>query len=64
MNSPYSCEAFAVIPDDILFNRHDHSKPYPGDNGILFELKDGLEPLGDDFFSGISGLQEIEIEDE
>jgi hypothetical protein len=32
------CEAFkdAVIPDDILMGKFDHTKPYPGDNGICF----------------------------
>jgi hypothetical protein len=31
------CKPFARIPDDIWFGKHDHTKPYPGDNGILFE---------------------------
>ena len=31
------CDAFADIPKAILGNDHDHTKPYPGDNGILFE---------------------------
>jgi hypothetical protein len=26
---------------EILANKHDHHDPYPGDNGILFEAKDG-----------------------
>jgi hypothetical protein len=33
------CKAFKWIPSDILTGRHDHRKPYPGDNGILFEPK-------------------------
>jgi len=32
------CDAFPDgAPDDIVFNRHYHITPYPGDNGILFE---------------------------
>ena len=36
-----ACQAFPKgIPDEILFNRADHRKPYPGDRGIRFEEKD------------------------
>lgn len=31
------CDAFSDIPNTILRNEHDHHKPYPGDNGIMFE---------------------------
>ena len=32
------CKAFPKrIPEDILVGRNDHSKPFPGDNGIRFE---------------------------
>jgi len=35
------CRAFPKkIPPEILTNRHRHTKPYPGDNGILFEPHD------------------------
>ena len=36
---PY-CEAFPQgVPKEILYNRVDHKKPYPGDNGIQFERR-------------------------
>ena len=35
-----SCDAFTdTIPQDILASVFDHRKPFPGDNGILFEPK-------------------------
>ena len=35
-----SCDAFPdVIPQDIIEGVFDHRKPFPGDNGILFEPK-------------------------
>jgi len=34
----FICKAFPVgIPDKILTGERDHTKPFPGDNGILFE---------------------------
>ena len=34
----FICKAFPKkIPDEIMFGGFDHTKPYPGDNGIRFE---------------------------
>jgi hypothetical protein len=34
----YSCEAFPrAIPEEILTGEHDHTKPFEGDKGIMFE---------------------------
>jgi len=35
------CKAFPKgIPDEIAFGNNKHLKPFPGDNGIQFELKE------------------------
>lgn len=37
---PLTCKAYPNgIPRDLFYNDMDHTKPYPGDNGILFEPK-------------------------
>jgi hypothetical protein len=34
----FACDAFPKkIPYDILVGKHDHTSPYLGDSGILFE---------------------------
>jgi hypothetical protein len=38
------CVAFPYgIPDDILEGQTDHRKPVEGDDGIIFELREGAE---------------------
>ena len=32
------CDAFERIPSDISKGLDDHKKPYPGDNGVQYEL--------------------------
>jgi len=35
------CNAYKnKIPEEIYTGKHDHKKPFPGDNGVRFELKD------------------------
>lgn len=39
----WTCDAFpagAGIPEPILTDEHDHTKPYDGDHGIRFEPKE------------------------
>lgn len=35
----YRCDAFEIIPREILFNEVDHTEPYPGDNDIQYADK-------------------------
>ncbi len=36
---PNRCKAFKQIPLEIWEGKNDHTKPYPGDNGIIFQRK-------------------------
>ena len=41
----HRCLAFPEgIPCELSDNQHIHTEPYPGDNGILFELREGADP--------------------
>jgi hypothetical protein len=44
--NPMRCDAFPDgIPIPIQANKHDHSKPYPGDHGIRYEqIRPGPRP--------------------
>jgi len=43
------CEAFPDgIPSEVMSGKFEHTKPYPGDNGIQFELDDDFKDLTDD----------------
>jgi hypothetical protein len=38
------CDAFPKgIPHDLAIGNVQHEEPYPGDNGILFELREDLK---------------------
>lgn len=37
------CKAFPEIPAEIWEGDNPHTSPYPGDNGIQFELIEGIE---------------------
>lgn len=39
------CKAFPEdVPEEVFYGKHDHRKPYPGDNDIQFELDPNLAP--------------------
>ena len=35
-----SCDAFDAIPDEIFMGSRDHSRPYPGDQGVRFSVSE------------------------
>ena len=39
------CVAFERIPDAIWTGENDHSKPYPGDRGVLYQRVAAKQPL-------------------
>ncbi len=44
------CEAFPDgIPIEIFTGLFDHDDPYPGDNGIRFELTDWVKAIEDEY---------------
>ena len=49
------CHAFYEIPDSIIIGEIDHTKPYPGDHSIQFQLK---EEIREDF----EEVQKIRVE--
>jgi len=60
----YYCEAFGdkPIPNEIGMNEFDHTKPYPGDNGLRFEPNPDFEGA-EKYQKGLFEPEEIDPED-
>jgi hypothetical protein len=57
---PY-CEAFPDrVPREIYTGQFDHREPYPGDNGIQFELRDGGEGVLQSYENSVRRRRERE----
>lgn len=37
------CLAFDRIPDEIWTGKNDHTRPFPGDGGVVFSLAPGID---------------------
>ena len=61
---PY-CEAFPDrVPNDIYVGQFDHRRPYPGDNGIRYVLREGREGVLESYEGRCPGRRERESEQE
>lgn len=57
---PY-CDAFPErVPREIYTGQFDHREPYPGDNGIRFELREGGESVLESYENSLRRRRERE----
>ncbi len=58
------CEAFPErVPREIYTGQFDHRAPYPGDNGIRFELRAGGENTLQSYERSVQLRRELEMRD-